>query len=107
MMSSPSREGGDRRIHIPWRNSNVLPRCELPAALEPLPITITILPKPSLEPIPDLDIEITSESKEETFELTEDNHMEVALMSRPTEFKQGFLKTSVERMMMPHAGSWP
>ena len=37
---SPSRESGERRIHSPWRNPNVPPWHELPAALEPLPITI-------------------------------------------------------------------
>ena len=86
---STSREGGDRRIHSPWRNSNIPPQCELPAALEPLAITITILPKPSLEPVPDPNITLTSESKGETYEPAEDNRMEVALMSRPTEFKAG------------------
>ena len=101
---SPSRESGDRRIHSPWRNSNVPPQFELPAALEPLPITITTLPKPSLEPIPDPNIEITSESEEETFEPDEDNCMEVALMTTPTKYKAR--RTSLERMKMPHAGSW-
>ena len=68
---------------------NVLPQCELPAALEPLAITISTLPKLSSEPVPDPDITLTSESEEETYELAVDNHMEVALMSRPTEFKAG------------------
>ena len=68
---------------------NVPTQYELPAALEPLPITITTLPEPSSEPIPDLNIEITSESEEEIFEPAEDNHMEIALMSRPIEFKSG------------------
>ena len=86
---SPSRESGDRRIHSPWRNLNVPPQFELPAALEPLPITITTLPKPSLEPIPDPNIEITSESEEETFEPAEDNCMEAALMTTPTKYKAG------------------
>ena len=45
-----------------------------------------------MEPIPDPDIEITSESEEETYKLSEDNHMEVALMSRPTGFKSGLLE---------------
>ena len=39
--------------------------------------------------IPDPDITLTSESKEETYELAGDNRMEVALMSRPTECKAG------------------
>ena len=86
---SPSREGGDRRIHSPWRNSNILPRCESLAALEPLPITITTLPEPSSKPVLDPDIVITSESEEETYEPAEDNRMELATMSRPTEFKAG------------------
>ena len=86
---SPSREGGDRRIHSPWRNSNVLPQCESPAALEPLAISISTLPEPSSEPVPDPNITLTSESKEETYELAEDNRMEVGPMSRPTEFKAG------------------
>ena len=33
---SPSRESGDRRIHSPWKNLNVPPWRESPAALEPL-----------------------------------------------------------------------
>ena len=57
-------------------------------ALEPLPIIISTLPKPALEPIPGPDIEITSD-EEETFEHAEDNHMEVALMSKPTKIKVG------------------
>ena len=89
---SPSREGGDRRIHSPWRNSNVPPRCESPAALEPLAISISTLPEPPTEPIPDPDITLTSESEEETYEPAEDNCMEIALMSRPTEFKAGLPK---------------
>ena len=86
---SPSREGGDRRIHSPWRNPNVLPQCESPAALEPLPIPIFTLPEPSLEPVLDPDIVITSKSEEEIYEPTEDNCMELATMSRPTKFKAG------------------
>ena len=42
-----------------------------------------------MEPVLDPDIILTSESKEETYEPAEDYHMEVALMSRPTEFKAG------------------
>ena len=79
---SPSREGGDRRIHSPWRNSNVLPRGESPAALEPLTISISTLPEPPMEPVPDPDITLTSESEEETYEPAEDNHMDVALVTR-------------------------
>ena len=41
------------------------------------------------EPILDPDIEITSESEEETFEPTEDNCMKVALMSKSNEIKAG------------------
>ena len=89
MIGSPNREGGDQRIHNLWRNQNVPPQHELPAALESLPIPITTLPEPTLEPVPDPDIEITSESEEETYEPTKDNHMEVALMSRPTKYKAG------------------
>ena len=61
----------------------------MPAALEPLAITISTLPNPPTEPVPDPDITLTSESEEETYEPAEDNHMEVALMSRPTKFKAG------------------
>ena len=86
---SPSREGGNRRIHSPWRNSNVPPRRESPAVLEPLAITITTLPNPPAEPVPDPDITLTSESEEEDYEPAEDDHMDVAQMSRPTEFKAG------------------
>ena len=71
---------------------NLSPQHESPAALEPLPITISTLPKPSLEPVPDPNIVITSESEEETYEPTEDNCMEIALISRPTEFKAGLPK---------------
>ena len=42
-----------------------------------------------MEPILDPDITITSESEEETYKPAEDYHMDVALMSRPTEFKAG------------------
>ena len=86
---SPSREGGDRRIHNPWRNSNVPPRHESPAALEPLNISITTLPEPLTEPVSDPDITLTSGSEEETYEPAEDYRMDVAQMSRPTEFKAG------------------
>ena len=86
---SPSREGGDRRIHSPWRNSNIPPQCELPAALEPLAITISTLPELSSEPVLDPDITLTSKSEEETYKPAEDNCMEVALMSRLTKFKAG------------------
>ena len=41
------------------------------------------------EPVPDPNITLTSKSKEETYEPAEDHHMEIALMSRPTEFKAG------------------
>ena len=61
----------------------------MPAALEPLAITITTLPEPSSEPVPDPNITLTSESEEEIYKPAEDNCMEVALMSRPTEFKAG------------------
>ena len=56
------------------------------AALESLPISISTLPEPILDP----DITLTSESEEETYEPAEDYCMDVALMSRPTEFKAGF-----------------
>ena len=71
---------------------NVPPQCESLAALEPLAITITTLPEPSSEPVPDPNITLTSKSKEEVYKLAEDNRMEVALMSRPTEFKAGLPK---------------
>ena len=61
----------------------------MPAALEPLAITISTLPELSLEPVPDPDITLTSKSEEETYKPAVDNHIEVALMSRPTEFKAG------------------
>ena len=79
---SPLREGGDRRIH----------QRESPAALEPLAITFSTLPEPPTEPVPDPDITLTSKSEEETYEPAEDDCMEVALMSRPTEFKAGLPK---------------
>ena len=41
-----------------------------------------------MEPVLDPDITLTSKS-EETYEPAEDDHMDVALMSRPTEFKAG------------------
>ena len=61
----------------------------MPAALDPLTITISTPPRLSLEPVPDPDITLTSESEEEIYEPAEDGHMDVALMSRPTEFKAG------------------
>ena len=61
----------------------------MPAALEPLPITITTLPEPSSELIPDPNIEITSEGEEETFEPAEDSRMEEALITTPTKYKAG------------------
>ena len=42
-----------------------------------------------MESVLDPDIALTSESEEETYEPAEDYHMDVALMSRPTEFKAG------------------
>ena len=86
---SPSGEGGDRRVHSSWRNPSLPPRRESPAALEPLDISISTLSDLPTEPIPNPDITLTSESEEETYELAEDNHMDVAQMSRPTEFKVG------------------
>ena len=86
---SPSGEKGDRRIPSPWRNSNVPPRRESPAALEPLNISISTFPDPPTEPVPDPDITLTSGSEEETYEPAEDSHMDIAQMSRPTEFKAG------------------
>ena len=85
-MGSSPRETGNRRIHSPWRNPNVLSWHESPAALEPLPISISTLPEPTSESIPDPDIEITSD-EEETFEPTVDNHMDVARMTNPIEYK--------------------
>ena len=76
-------------MHSPWRDSNVPPRRESPATLEPLTISISTLPEPPTEPIPDPDITLTSESEEETYEPAEDYRMEIAQMSRPTEFKAG------------------
>ena len=89
--NSPSGERGDRRIHKPWRNSNVPPRHESPAALEPLAISISTLPEAPTEPVLDPDITLTSES-EETYKPAKEDHMDVALMSRPTEFKAGLPK---------------
>ena len=57
-----------------------------------MPIAISTLPEPGVEPIPDPDIVITSESEEETYEPAEDNHMEVVLMSRPIKYKAGLLE---------------
>ena len=57
-----------------------------------------------MEPVPDPDVTLTSESEEETYELAEDNHMDVARMSRPTEFKAGLPE---DFSGMPHDGSWP
>ena len=42
-----------------------------------------------MEPVLNPDITLTSESKEETYEPAEDYCMDVALMSKPTEFKAG------------------
>ena len=42
-----------------------------------------------MEPVPNPDITLTSESEKETYKPAEDNRMEIALMSRPTEFKAG------------------
>ena len=42
-----------------------------------------------MEPVLDPDITLTSESEGDVYEPAEDNRMEVALMSRPTEFKAG------------------
>ena len=42
-----------------------------------------------MEPILDPDITLTSESEEEAYEPAEDDHMDTAQMSRPTEFKAG------------------
>ena len=42
-----------------------------------------------MEPVPDPNITLTSESKEGTYEPAEDYRMDIALMSRPTEFKAG------------------
>ena len=42
-----------------------------------------------MEPVTNPDTILTSESEEETYEPAEDNHMEIALMSRPTKFKAG------------------
>ena len=42
-----------------------------------------------MEPVLDPDITLTSESKEKFYEPAEDNRMEIALMSRLTEFTAG------------------
>ena len=42
-----------------------------------------------MEPVLDPDITLTSKSEGETYKPAEDYRMEVALMSRPTEFKAG------------------
>ena len=89
-MGSSSRENRDRRIYSPWRNSNVSPQCESPVALEPLPIPISTLPEPTLEPILDPDIKITSD-EEATFEPTEES-MDVTWMMKPTKIKAGLLE---------------
>ena len=68
---------------------NVPLQRESPAALEPLTISISTLPELLMEPVPNPDITLTSEGEEETYEPAEDNRMEIALMSRPTEFKAG------------------
>ena len=68
---------------------NVPPRCESLAALEPLAITISTLPEPPTASVLDPNITLTSESEEEIYEPAKDNRMEIALMSRPTEFKAG------------------
>ena len=52
-------------------------------------MTISTLPEPTCKPVQDPDIEIISKEEEETFELAEDNCMEVALMSKTTEIKAG------------------
>ena len=59
----------------------------MPAALEPL--AISTLPEPPTEPVPGPNITLTSESEEETYEPADEYRMDVALMSRPTEFKAG------------------
>ena len=42
-----------------------------------------------MEPVPDPDITLTSESEEETYKPAEDYRRDIALMSRPTKFKAG------------------
>ena len=66
---------------------NVPPQREPSAALESL--AISTLPEQPTEPIPDSDVTLTSESEEETYEPAKDSRMDVALMSKPTEFKAG------------------
>ena len=85
---SPAREGGDSRIHSPWRDSNVLPQHESPTTLEPLAISISTLPKPPSEPVPDPNIEITSEEGEDAYKPAEES-MEGPPMTRPMEFRVG------------------
>ena len=59
----------------PWRDSNILPQCESPAALEPLPLIITTLPVTTSDPILDPDIVLTSEEDDEDkFEPAEEAH---------------------------------
>ena len=60
-----------------------------------------------MEPVPDPNITLTSESEEETYELAEDNHMEIALMSRPTEFKARLPEDFLGRNDDAHDGCWP
>ena len=45
--------------------------------------------KKNCNTVPDPDIEITSEEEEESFEPAEDNRIDVALMSKPTEIEAG------------------
>ena len=71
---------------------NVPPQHESPAALEPLTITISAIPDQPSELVPDPDITLTSKSREEDYEPAEDNRMEIAPMSRLTEFKAGLPK---------------
>ena len=87
-------------------NPDVLSQRESPAALEPLASTISTLPDLPSEPVPDPDITLTSEEEEETYKPAEENPMEIAPMSRSTEFKAGLPEDSPEGMMMPHDGSW-
>ena len=42
-----------------------------------------------MEPVPNPDITLTSESEEEAYKPAEDNQMDVAQITRPTEFKAG------------------
>ena len=68
-----------------WRNPNVPTQRELPAALEPLPLTISTLLELTPAPVPDSDIEITSE-EEETFQPTKERFKR-AMSNKPTEIK--------------------